>query len=665
MLNCTRLPLVFIAFAWFGCTTDGSNSNQSFTPQTDTSDLCATPLAPREPLCSNAFSDAIWSTSHRSSYAQGSSPLAGPTAASEVTAEHIDLPGGPIIVSFSAPYDDGGYAAWATVLGVDAAVIKVDHDTFEVIDTYVPAEREDNPPAIPVNVSGAYAAVDAANRFIVGRTRFVSFFRDSVAGDRSSPIELERRVFMPEEVFCSDDDIIAGMTLTFDGQLAFATELGNLFVIAADVDPDDLGPIPVVSTNPDCANANPASREVVSNSIAADENGGIYLVTSAAMYRFDWDGTSLRQAWRAEYETVPQPSPIRLGPGSGSTPSLMGTRADDDRFVAITDGQELMHLVLFWRDAVPDGWEPIAPGKDPRIACEIPIRFGTNADKTSSEQSIAVRGHSALLVNNLLTNPTIVDPAASLPIEQNLVSAIEGGVIGKSPFGLERVDWDPTTRSCSSIWANSEVSVPNGIPSISEASQLVYGIGFREGQWGLEGLDFETGASRVWAPAGPGACDPALLGAAALIPSVAAALEAASGSCENSSYAATTVGPDGVVYTGTFFGMSRYVPSGVQALSLDAQMAAGLDQSLDLLQRAEAGTAAGAISVRDNLRRALVQLDAVQSVAAEAGDEAVRSNAEDARRSIDQAVIALDDGGSIEDGVDSARSSIAAAAEAL
>ena len=69
------------------------------------------------------------------------------------------------------------------------------------------------------------------------------------------------------------------------------------------------------------------------------------------------------------------PSPIRLGPGSGSTPSLMGTKADDDRFVVITDGQALMHLVLFWRDEVPDDWEPIAPGKDPRIACEIAGRL--------------------------------------------------------------------------------------------------------------------------------------------------------------------------------------------------------------------------------------------------------------------------------------------------
>ncbi|MBW2225496.1 MAG: hypothetical protein JRF54_15120 [Deltaproteobacteria bacterium] len=127
--------------------------------------------------------------------------------------------------------------------------------------------------------------------------------------------------------------------------------------------------------------------------MAVDENGGIYVVTSAAMYRFNWDGSALTLGWRAEYEVAEEvPSPIRLGPGSGSTPSLMGTNADDDRFVVITDGQALMNLVLFWRDEVPADWEPIAPGKDPRIACEIPVDFGTGATEAISEQSVAVRG---------------------------------------------------------------------------------------------------------------------------------------------------------------------------------------------------------------------------------------------------------------------------------
>jgi hypothetical protein len=616
-------------------------------------------------VCSAAFGDTVWAGSHRSSYAQGSSPLPGPAEAGAITTEHIELPGAPIIVSFSSPYGDGGRAAWSTVLGVSNAIIKVDHESFEVIDTYIPTEREENPPTVPLGVSGAYAAIDRENQFIVGRTRFVSFFGDSIEGDRSSPIELKKRIHMPDEAFCNEEDIIAGMSLTYDGHLAFATELGNLFIISADADPNDLGDVPVVSTSPDCATADPADLEIVSNSIAVDENGGIYVVTSAAMYRFDWDGEALTQAWRAGYETVEKPSPIRLGPGSGSTPSLMGTAAEDDRFVVITDGQELMHVVLFWRDEVPEDWEPIVPGKDRRIACEVPIHFGTGATKTSSEQSVAVRGYSAILVNDLLVDPTLVDPETALPVEQNLISALEGGIPAKAPFGLERVDWDPATRTCSSVWANPDISVPNGIPSISEASRLVYGIGQRNGQWGLEGLDLDTGKSRVWAPGGPGTCNPDLIRVVRAIPSVVAVLEQAPNSCENSLYAATTVAPDGMVYTGTFFGMSRYVPSTTVDLSSEAQIVAGLDQSSDLLNRAEAGEVAGSISVRDNLRRALVQLGAVDDVARQAGLDDVSTQVQEAQRAVDEAVQALDAGGSIDAGVAAAQAAIEAARSAL
>lgn len=554
--------------------------------------------------------------------------------------------GVPVIASFSAPYEDGGRAVWSTVTGADAAVIKIDHEAFEIIDWYVPAQREDNPPGFTLGLSGAYTAIDSKNRFIVGRTRFVGFYRDGVEGDRASAIELEKRIFMPDEVFCNEDDVIAGMSLTYDGYLAFATELGNLFVISPDADPENLGEIPVVSTNDNCATADEADLEIVSNSVAVDENGGIYVLTSAAMYRFDWDGSRLARRWRAAYESSEEvPSPIRLGPGSGSTPSLMGTDADDDRFVVITDGQALMNLVLFWRDEVPADWEPIAPGKDPRIACEVPVDYGTGATEAISEQSVAVRGYAAVVVNDLLTNPTINPPSmlALAQLGQNTVSALEGGIPEKAPFGFERIDWDPATRTCSTVWANSDISVPNGIPSISEASGLVYGAGQRDGQWGLEGLDFETGESRVWAEAGPGACLPQHLAILGLLPGVTEALTEVPDSCENSFYAATTVGPDGMVYQGTLNGVTRHVPQTHEALPAGLQAEVGVSQSLDLLGRSELDVPSS-ISERDYLRRALVQLVATQSAASEAGRNDLGAAAAAAMKSLDSAVAALDAG---------------------
>jgi len=41
----------------------------------------------------------------------------------------------------------------------------------------------------------------------------------------------------------------------------------------------------------------------------------------------------------------------------GAAPRMMGF-GNDDRFVVITDGQNLMNVVLYWRDAIPAGWVP-------------------------------------------------------------------------------------------------------------------------------------------------------------------------------------------------------------------------------------------------------------------------------------------------------------------
>jgi hypothetical protein len=339
----------------------------------------------------------------------------------------------------------------------------------------------------------------------------------------------------------------------------------------------------------------------------------------------------------------------------------MGTKGDDDRFVVITDGQALMNLVLFWRDEVPADWEPIAPGKDPRIACEVPVDFGTGTTEAISEQSVAVRGYAAVVVNDLLTNPTINPPSmlALGAIAQNTVSALEGGIPEKAPFGLERIDWDPETRTCSTVWTNSEISVPNGIPSISEASGLVYGTGQRDGQFGLEGLDFETGESRVWVAAGSGECPPELLTIVSILPGVADVLEQVPDSCENSIYAATTVGPDGMVYTGTFNGMTRYVPGAVEAIPADSQALAGIDQALDLLARSESDTPTG-ISERDYLRRALVQLVATQSAASEAGRGDIGAAAAAAMKALDAAITALDAGEPYSADVQAAREALSA-----
>ncbi len=80
----------------------------------------------------------------------------------------------------------------------------------------------------------------------------------------------------------------------------------------------------------------------------------------------------------------------------------MGTSRSEDRFVVITDGQKQVHLDLMWRDKIPADWEPVRPGANRRIACEVPVDFGQPPGTPSlNEQSVLIRGTSAVLVNNL------------------------------------------------------------------------------------------------------------------------------------------------------------------------------------------------------------------------------------------------------------------------
>lgn len=528
---------------------------------------CRPPRAANEPPCNPALPDSPWGASHRNSYAQASSPFPGLRSAN-VRPQHVDLPGVPIQIQFSSRYRDGGIAAWGSLITAadSRAVFKVDHATGRLIDTYVPAEREANPPPAEAGgITGSYNILDRDGRFIVPRQRTIDVFADARKGDRNSRIALVKRFALPRRAFCRDDDRIAGATMTYDGYVAFATEQGVIGVLPRVPSRMTAASVKTVSVNgARCRDASiPVERlETVSNSVAADEDGGIYVVTSQRMRRVDHDVRRgrVRLVWSARYEAGSGRSAIRLGLGSGSTPSLMGT-GRQHRFVVITDGQDLMHVDLFWRGRIPRDWRGLGGGRDRRQACETPVRFGDpNARFSLSEQSVAVRGYATFHVNNYLDYQFPSDVPGVL---RNALAALRGGDPRAAPHGAERIDWNPRTRRCRSVWANRTVSIPNGIPSMSAATNLAYGIAQRDGFWGVTGLDWRTGRQRLFARSANARCSTEALGfleRGGLTGVFGPVLAELPRSCENSVYAATEVGPGGTVYTGTFLGMTVYRP---------------------------------------------------------------------------------------------------------
>jgi len=135
---------------------------------------------------------------------------------------------------------------------------------------------------------------------------------------------------------------------------------------------------------------------------------------------------------------------------------------------------------------------------------------------------VLTRGYSFVVVNNALA----LDRAfALIPPTVRPLSALTGNVPGNGPQGIERIDWNPRTRTCHSVWSNRTASIPNSIPTMSTESGLFYGVGVRDTIWGLQGLDFRTGEERLWVPTTP-------------LPN------------DNSFFAATTIGPEGDIWVG-------------------------------------------------------------------------------------------------------------------
>ena len=58
------------------------------------------------------------------------------------------------------------------------------------------------------------------------------------------------------------------------------------------------------------------------------------------------------------YDGGPEAPSIKMGFGSGSTPTLMGFGDDEDKLVVITDGAKRVKLAAFWRDEIPTELTP-------------------------------------------------------------------------------------------------------------------------------------------------------------------------------------------------------------------------------------------------------------------------------------------------------------------
>jgi hypothetical protein len=270
---------------------------------------------------------------------------------------------------------------------------------------------------------------------------------------------------------------IVGLNLTYDGQIVILTNR-SVTVMGRDFQ----GEQHTVEFGND---------EYVSNSMAVDENNGIYVASDKLMHKLVWTGAKLSNegsdgAWSAPYDTGREPPNVKFGSGAGSTPTLMGFGSDPDKLVVITDGADRMKLVAFWRDKIPDAARRQPGAMSTRIAGQIQVTCGLipPPEFIQSEQSVVVNGYGAFVVNNIRRGSA----------KDRLIDVLAGGPVFAPPAGVERLEWNPQTHAWHSVWTRRDVVGTSMVPAVSSTSNIAFVNGYTHMEgWELTGLDWMTG----------------------------------------------------------------------------------------------------------------------------------------------------------------------------
>jgi hypothetical protein len=248
----------------------------------------------------------------------------------------------------------------------------------------------------------------------------------------------------------------------------------------------------------------PAGEEVT-NSVAADETGGMYVVSTHALYRLDATATGLPEVtWSETYNRGTRLKPGNLSQGSGTTPTLLG-----DRWVAINDNADPQTNVLVYDRR---------KGVTERLHCTQPV-LAQNAGTT--DNSLVAAGNSFIIENNYgYKGPTST-------------------ILGQTTTpGLARVMVD--NAGCHVAWTNDSIA-PSSVAKASLGNGLLYAYtkpkvasagGNPLDAWYFTAIDIRTGKT-VWSR---------LTG---------------TGIQWNNHYAAIYLGPDGTAYIATLVGLVR------------------------------------------------------------------------------------------------------------
>ncbi|HZY74811.1 MAG TPA: hypothetical protein VFE40_00715 [Jatrophihabitantaceae bacterium] len=356
----------------------------------------------------------------------------------------------------------------------------IDPVTLRVLGSYRLPNRNLLSGANPLSdlCGGAYFYLDNQDRAVVATTNK----QVQVVAEAGTSFTLQRSYDLGAELGAKD--CVIALLPDWSGRIWFVSQGGVVGTITPDTG---------------AVHALRLDGEQIVNSFAADETGGVYIVSDRAMYRFDADASGAPAVtWRQPYDRGAEQKPGQLSQGSGTTPTLVGRD-----LVAITDNADPRMNVIFYNRAT---------GQE---LCQAPV-FAAGASNT--ENSVVAVGDSVIVENNYgYRGPqsTLLGKTTAPGIAR--VQAVSGG-------------------TCNVMWTNQE-SAPTSVPKVSLASGLLYVYtkpknNFGLDEWYFTAIDVRTGATVYKQLTGTGIAF-------------------------NNHYAAIYLGPDGSAYIATLTGLIR------------------------------------------------------------------------------------------------------------
>jgi len=448
--------------------TPDSDAPPAFTGDPWTPQPVYAPPAPRHPFMAPNQRSNI----HSDAFQTDTNAWSGPLGRDTETLSHYEAPGG---VCGSITFNSQDQIV-TTCLQLRAVRLKLfDARTLEELASMELPPRAPNPNPFQDFAGGGYFYLDNEDRAVIPTTERHIL----VVGLKDGEFAVEEDYDLTGDL--PDGSKIISALPDWSGRIWLATTAGLVAVIdpaTGAVKTHDLG-------------------EVIQNSFAVGDQGGVYIVSEAALYRLKADAAGTPTVrWRKVYENTGDVKPGQVSAGSGTTPTLHG-----DGWVSITDNADPINVVVYRR-------------RDGREICRQAVfEKGTG----STDNSLIGAGHSIVVENNHgYTGPTATTMGA------------------RTNPGIERVDIDADGVGCRMVWHSDEIS-PSVVPKLSLANGLVYvytqdAEGDSDDPWFLTALDFRTGET-VWKR---------LTG---------------QGIGFNNNYAPVSIGADGTAYVGVLGGL--------------------------------------------------------------------------------------------------------------